>query len=223
MSIRRVVKSKDLSPQTVVSLGIAIHSNSRHIGLLYRIDERESVRILHLKWNRDLESETPSSSYVCWVRPEIGADRACAIAALCRRIWKQNQKNQPIFNAGSFKKYFNESGNRIKSPATSGLTCASFVLSVFDAAKYPLIFDDQWPPAGQEDEAVLDEYFESLKKDPNTTKDDLDAYQAERGNVRFRPLEIAGASTSDTFPAKYAFSFKMAKEIESFLPSCSIT
>jgi hypothetical protein len=219
MSIKRVVRSKEFSPETVSAIGIAIHSRI-HVGILYRVSQTERVQILHLAWNRDLRSEPPSPEYRCWVRPEIGVDRAMAIAAMCRRVWKQNGRDQITYNFGSFKKYFNLDGNRIKGPANAGLTCASFVLAVFDAAKLPLIIDDEWPSPSREDMEVQNKYLENLKEDPDVTQDDINAYQSEMGNVRFRPLEVGGAGTADRFPSGYGFCTMMATEIESFVATC---
>lgn len=217
MSIRRVVKSKDISPQTVTSIGIAVYSSLTHVGLLYRVSEQQPVEILHLKWHRLLASEPPPEDCVCWIRPEIAADRADAIAAQCRRIWKCNGRNQITFSFGRPTGYFDFSGNQIKGSAKSGLTCAAFVLAVFDAAKFPLVLESDWPPPTAEDFGRQNELLESLKETRDFTAEDEKTYKAEIGNVRFRPLEVAGAGTADQFPATHQFSQMMAAQIEDII------
>jgi len=218
MSIRRVVNSKKFSPQTVAHVGIAVYSSQTHVGLLYRVSENKSVEILHLAWHRRLKSEPPTPECVYWVRPEILADRAAAIAAFCRRVWKNNQRGQITFGLGRPSEYFDFAGKPIRGPAKSGLTCAAFVLAVFDGARFPLV-KGPWPPADAEDVARQKELLEMLKKTPDATPKDIEGFNKEIGSVRFRPLEVAGAGTSEQFPATYDFAKGMSIEIELLMES----
>jgi hypothetical protein len=149
MSIRRLVWSKDISPQTISAIGIAVYSNLSHVGVLYRVSENQSVEVLHLRWHRRLESTSPAADWICWIRPHIAPDRADAIAAQCRRIWKCNGRNQITFNLNSPAGFFDRQGNQVKGPAKAG-TCAAFVLAAFDSASFPLVNLADWPEPTQE-------------------------------------------------------------------------
>lgn len=167
MSVRRVVKSKDISPQTVASIGIAVYAGLTHVGMLYRISEQQSAEVLHLAWHRRLKSEPPTDECVGWVRPRIEPDRAAAIAALCRRIWRNNGRDQVTFSFSRPSGYFDFEGKQIKGPAKAGLTCAAFVLAVFDAAKFPLVLEDQWPPPDATDIERQNSLLDQLRKTPS--------------------------------------------------------
>lgn len=215
MSIGRVVKSKELSPQTVNGVGIALYTGLAHVGLLYRVSEQQSVEILHLAWNRDLRSQAPTDKCAYWVRPEIEPDRAAAIAALCRRIWKNNSEKQITFSFTRPSGFFDFDGNQIKGPAKAGLTCAAFVLAVFDAAKFPLVIESDWPTPTKEDIDQQQDFLKILREQTeNATEEDIKQCEAECGNIRFRPLEVAGAGTADEFPATYEFAKDMAIKIK---------
>jgi len=213
MITHRIVKSKEISPQTVVHLGIAIRKNGKHIGILYRKNQKESVEILHLMWWKKLASEVPTSDYTYWIRLGIERDRAAAIAGLCRRIWKQNRHDMPTYSLGSFKNYFQSDGRRITGPAVSGLTCAAFVLAIFHAAKLPLIRDEEWPRPGPDDLGFQKWVVEQLRITDGVPQADIAQCESEIGGVRFRPLEVAGAATSDQLPASYSFSKAAASQI----------
>jgi hypothetical protein len=217
MSIKRVVRSIDVSPHTVAQIGIAIDVNRTHIGMLYRATAGEPVQVLHLAWNRDLRSEAPTSRCVCWIQPAIDPDRAMAIAALCRRIWKQNGRDQITYSFSRPSSFFDFTGRQIKGPSKVGLTCASFVLAVFDAARLPLVMESDGPLPNATDIDVQRKYLEILKLTPGVSEEDIQGYEAEIGNIRFRPLEVAGAATADTFPAGYRFSCQMARDISNLM------
>jgi hypothetical protein len=41
--------------------------------------------------------------------------------------------------------------------------------------------------------------------------------QAEIGNLRYHPLDVAGAGTAETFPTDYAFASKIGAEVGELL------
>ena len=108
--MNRVVESRNISTQTVTSLGIAVHCSGLHIGILYRVTRDDSVRILHLGSHNGLASDEPRGLYVLWVRLSVEADRAKAIAAYCRRIWKQNEAGKVPYGFSVPNEFFDASG-----------------------------------------------------------------------------------------------------------------
>jgi hypothetical protein len=218
----RVVKSTERSPHTVIGIGIAVHQSSSHIGMLYRTAEGEPAKILHLAWHHQLSSDHPSTSYPCWVRPRIPDERALAIAAFCRRIWKKASQDQVPYGFSVPSAFFDYSGALISGPAKVGLTCASFVLAVFDGAGLPLVRMDEWPPPTLVDKARQRELLDELRKSSNVSPAHLSALETEIGNVRYRPLEVAGAGTAEILPASHAYASEMASKIKDFLDSLSV-
>ncbi len=217
----RVVKSTERSPNTVVGIGIAVHQSSSHIGVLYRTGEGKPANILHLAWHHQLKSDEPSLGYPCWVRPRIADERALAIAAYCRRIWKQAARQQVPYGFSAPNAFFDQSGALLLGPAKVGLTCASFVLAVFDGAGSPLARLEEWPGASAEDTERQRELLDQLLQTENVSADHLSAAEAEIGNVRFRPLEVAGAGTAKVLPASYVYASEMATKIKSLLDTLS--
>jgi hypothetical protein len=213
----RVVRSGQFSPQTITGVGIAVHSAGLHIGVLYRVTENETVRLLHLAWHHRLRSDELKPEYVLWIRPAIDDDRAMAVASLCRRIWKQNQRNQVPYGFSHPNNFFDTSGDLIKGPAKVGLTCSSFVLAVFEVARVPLADLTTWPQPTEEDISRQREQLEMLAKDLTIDREHIEATKAEIGNTRYHPLEVAGAGTADDLPTTYSYASKMADEIRELL------
>jgi hypothetical protein len=219
MEMERVLQSAATSMQTVPAVGIAVYHHGGHIGLLYRGAQRDGARILHLGGHLDLRCESPSEKYTCWIRPAINIDRAKAIAAFCRRIWKKNSDGQVPYGFSKPGQFFDFSGNqiRIRGPAKVGLTCATFVLEVFDKAGFPLVKYDSWPSPSQKDVETQQLQLRLIQDRHPEEIAHTASVEAEIGNIRYAPLQIAGAGTADTFPADHMYASAMAAAIEAFL------
>jgi hypothetical protein len=215
--MRRVLESSNVSPQTVSSVGVAIHQHGQHIGILYRVSENDPTRLLHLGWHKKLRSSRVTSDYVCWVRPGIGSDRGDAVAALCRRIWKQNRKRQLTYGLSCPNQFFDTGGNQLKVPAKVGLTCASFVLAVFETAGLPLVRYETWPVANTADIRWQKAVHKALEADQRVDRAHTRAFAREIGNMRYRPLHVAAASASDEIPTTHFSASKLVAKIETLL------
>ncbi len=213
----RVLLSNHISPQTVVGVGIAVHFSGLHIGVLYRVSENAAVKLLHLAWHNKLRSDDLSPVYKCWIRPAIADDRSLAIAAYCRRIWKQNERNQLPYGFSHPNKFFDTSGNIIKGPAKIGLTCASFVLAVFEGAGVLLADLEGWPSPTQEDMERQRALFDRLEGDDHVERGHVAAVRGELGNTRYHPLDVAGAATADPLPSSYEHAATVGREIQKLI------
>jgi hypothetical protein len=142
-----------------------------------------------------------------------------AIAAFCRRIWTQNARNQVPYGFSHPNNFFDTSGNLIKGPAKVGLTCASFVLAVFEGARVPLADVATWPEPTADDIGRQRELLTNLERDASVDRDHLNAAKAEVGNTRYHPLDVAGAGTADELPTTYHFASKVGEQIKELLKS----
>ena len=116
----RVLDSKKISPHTLAGVGVAVHAKGTHIGLLYRDNDNEPVVLLHLGWHNSLRREAVSPAYACWVRPAVHPDRADAVAAFCRRIWKQNSHGRVPYGLSKPGRVFDRSGAPFKALEGAG-------------------------------------------------------------------------------------------------------
>lgn len=89
-----------------------------------------------------------------------------------------------VFDAGS--------GDYLRAePAESGLTCATFILAIFESVSWPLVERASWPVDRAEDVAWRDHVITLLEQRGHT--DQAERVRNDPACVRFRPTEVAGA------------------------------
>ena len=211
--MERVIESSRNPPTNVAHIGIAIHLRGEHIGLLYRITVNTPALLLHMPGHRKLCSEPPAAHYVLWVDPSIPKARAKAVAAFCRRIWKRNEANGLPYGLSQPNRFFDHTGGVLKGPAKVGLTCATFVLAVFDATGLPLVRYETWPKPTRNDIKWQEEVARRLEENKQVPREHSRAFRDEVGNIRYRPLEVAGAATNDSWPCDHEYASRVAIRI----------
>lgn len=99
----------------------------------------------------------------------------------------------------------NPSGKFLFGPTRFGLTCATLVLAVFQAAGVPLVKYDEWPVGRPGDADWQWMVVENLRASGQGSAQHLAAMESEIGKnaARFRPEEVAGAATISDLPATF--------------------
>lgn len=182
----------------------------RHIGILYR-DETGEVVLLHLAWHYKLKSEPPESTYA-WIRPLIPSRRSRQVAAFCRMVLKANPNGIPYAFSPASDSIDKQTGKFINRAGGCGLTCATFVLAVFDATGLPLAQYNTWPSNRQEDE-LWREHIIGLLERSGAEPEHIQNVRAERDAIRYRPEEVAGAAACTTIPARFNAACELAGQI----------
>lgn len=182
----------------------AVDADQRHIGVVHR--EGGQVNLLHLAWHHDLRNHPPGLSY-CWVEPNVPPPRMRQVAAICRKVWRANDQALPYAFSEPSDCFDTHSGAFLLGPSRHGLTCASFVLAIFETAGLPLVRYDTWPserPGDREwQEWVISQLANSK---PPAEPEHMMAITSEIGSVRFRPEDVAAAATISPLPADFKTS-----------------
>ena len=87
---------------------------------------------------------------------------------------------------------FDRHTGRLAMPNGKGLTCVTYVLVIFKAAKLPIIDFDGWPERA-EDAQVHERLVEWLERDQRVSRDHIAELKMEVRCVRARPEEAGGA------------------------------
>jgi hypothetical protein len=82
-----------------------------------------------------------------------------------------------------------------------GLTCATFILAVFDALGIPLVKAHEWVPR-DEDAGWLEYIVQQLEED--ASPEHIEQIRAKSNGVRYRPEEVVGALTESAPPIGFA-------------------
>jgi hypothetical protein len=192
-------------------------SDQRHVGIAYRVDESSSARWLHLAFHLDLRHEHSVPIKYFWIDPSIVSERLRQVAGICVDIAEANATGDIPYSFGSPNDAFDlENRKFLFGPSKSGLTCASFVLAVFDCAKLQLVAYSGWPKPDEDDVRWQQSILKILKEKERQGKaspEHIAAVEREIGNsVRYRPEQVAGAAA---IRSRRPVNYRMAKAVGS--------
>ncbi|MBI5518284.1 MAG: hypothetical protein HY909_31220 [Deltaproteobacteria bacterium] len=181
-----------------------------HVGVLYAAP-REELQFLHLAFHARLTCEPFHRAFrndrpYVGVVPEVDPVLWPSVVAVCRRIIARNGQGIPygvLYDGGRFLK----DGSLELGAGARGLTCATFVLHVFESVGKTLLDIATWQPRA--DDAVwhrrivanLETFRQKYPKELSQAH--IEAVRLEEGCARIRPEEVVGGSTSDTTPAPF--------------------
>jgi len=212
----RVFSQQQRPISDVSHAAIAIRSvnlSQRHIGVLHREDGVDEVHLLHLAWHHDLKNSLPGPVYF-WVDLDVPSRRLRQVAAICRKVWRSNQGTLPYALSPPNDCFDHQTGEFLLGPTRRGLTCASFVLAIFEEAGLRLAHYATWPTNRSGDREWQEWVIEQLENGASpATAEHIEAVKGEVGAVRYRPEDVAGAATVSPLPADFATSEKRAAGI----------
>ena len=192
-----------------------VHGHQNHIGILYSDEDAGEVKLGHLAWHLELRTSQPKDCYL-WVDPPIPDRRARQVAARCRQILRANDKGIPYAFSPPNDCFDDETGNFLLGATRKGLTCATFVLAVFDTAGIQLAKYDSWPQQRPGDAEWHQFIIEQLQKN-SASAEHMASIQAEGRAIRYRPEEVAGCAASVLLPCEFAIAESLSQEILSRL------
>lgn len=203
-------------------------SDQLHCGILHKSLEHNS-KAIHLKWHLDLVDESDFSKIKGFVflASRIDPLRQRSIAAMCRKISKKSQKKQIPYGLRYNASIFNSKGILVLKPDSAGLTCATFVLSVFLSCGINLIEIEKWKQLSvQEDLAWQKNVLESLKycydkKKYGVTEEHYIKVRTEilRGDAtRIKPIDVFASKQLNSYPGSQTEIVNLSKQIVDLIP-----
>lgn len=224
-----VVNNPDIVPFTELNmLGIAIKKNNRnqqHIGILYREGNNSPVRILHLAWHYDLRDEFVHQSYR-WIQAHINDNKEVnkedieleddritlfLLTAWCCTISQVNSRGKIPYGIGYLSNCFDRNGEWRKDIHGEGITCATFVMAVFESHGVPIVKREEWP-SRKEDIEWQHFVIEELEKH-EIPQEYIESQKKKIGASRFRPEEVAAGVYSPAKPLSFDQALTISKII----------
>lgn len=195
----------------VKDVGIAIRTfdggQQVHIGMLHKIDTASAL-LLHFREHLDLKNETPSDSY-CWMQIELEEINRRLLASLCVLIARQSSNIPYGFTYNG--RYFDRTGNYIPQGMGHGLTCATFVMAIFNTYNIPLLQTSEWLPADLEDQLWQTKMVGRVNLKSGVTVADATAKYI--GQPRFKPEHVAAGAVTTKRPLTRAAALKLSERI----------
>lgn len=184
-------------------LGIVININrkwnkQRHCGIAFNL--QGEPRVLHLATHNEVLCEKELNDFLCWIKPEIHPDLQqvfCTYLEVLGEAVEKGQKDIPYGFLYDDYARIEPDGTLILAGQECGLTCATFVLTLFHSQGFDLVDLNSWN-SRDEDRSWFYQII-SYFIDKFFTKGKMSLYHIKRllsevGCPRFRPEEIAVSS-----------------------------
>lgn len=194
----------------VLGIGImAVDETQRHIGLIYCLGEDEQPRLCHLAFHFRITDESLPADYL-WAGCSLDSINKTMVAAFIAQV-HQNAKSVP-YGLGDYKQEcWDAEGKYIPQPIGWGLTCATFVLSIFTRLGFDLLDTENWPNR-PEDAHWQQHILRVLKR--HASAEHVAAAAADIGAKRFRPEEVAAVAIMfDDLPLTFEITSQVAAQI----------
>ncbi|WP_157015859.1 hypothetical protein [Pseudomonas batumici] len=197
-------------------LGVFISGNDkqRHAGFIF--DDEAGVEVLHLAWHFMLMRGTPEeyvntpglgpfSAYVCEDYLESQIDE---ILSFLDTIWSRNRNVIPYgISSDGIESFFETDGSVAGLGDGAGLTCASFLMSVFFKLGHKILDPDSWQHRESDPEWhnwVLSNLEGQTNLQPQVAAHAAAQRQYVGKAYRFRPEEVVGtAAVFEDEPASF--------------------
>lgn len=179
------LKSPDtFKPENQIGLFISGDQTQLHTGFFICTIQKK-LKKLHLESHNQLTMESIDSDSH-WVHPSIDEDAVLPFRVLLENIYNQNGRHIPY--GFSFPDDVYTINDEIKKEII-GLTCASFVLSVFHRAEITLLKKEEWVNT-EEDNQWFEKICTIFGNHPQAAN--LKA-MIDSKPIRFKPEQVAGA------------------------------
>jgi hypothetical protein len=188
----------------VPHLAVAIRSSRHgtHTGIIHRAGGQ--LFMLDQRWHEDLGNAPCDGSCPC-VIPNLLPEEINDVTGLCRLIASRREQNPA--DPAPYALYRNpntrinrETGEVLLSGGL-GLTCSTFVLAVFEAARVPILDLTEWPRRPGDDDRHR--ALVALMRRTQVPEEHVRRVEAELPCIRVRPEEVAAAGMADVMPANH--------------------
>jgi len=191
--------SRNAIPFVAISIRLT-EAPRTHSGVFYR-NKAGIIRMLHLRWDRNLDDWEPGTEDV-WAVPDIPAMRARMVAERCRSIWRKGQRSVRYAFRWEPVVRFMRDGSLSLCNGLNGLTCSTFVLCVFSSCGFDLLDLDSWEY--RDSDRPPQEYAMTMLEADDAIEDGYkDEVRKEVGCIRYSPQDVIGACLLDGFPVSF--------------------
>lgn len=207
-------------------IGISVgHSANGSLHNKLLINYNNKVNEIHLAFHHSFvctNAIVEEGSYI-WEMPTIPESRLKSLAARCLKIIKTQSGNSDLLPyALSYQniRKFDRAGvySNFSENSEYGMTCATFILTVFNSVGLDLLDWKNW-----EDRVEDSEWFDKLLRIlnaqvryKNVTQEHYDNVASERNCAKIRPEEVFSSVYCKSHPMKFACSTTMGSLIRNY-------
>ena len=205
--MQHVLQESTIDNVPRIAAVISGNEDQRHVGVLYRRGD-DPLRKLHLGFHHFLLDEEVSVKSANGLSLWVGCDdlddsEANVFATWLAKIFEKNRKTIPYgINYWKGPHFDPADGKYVQSKEGFGLTCATFVIALFEVFGYEIIDIETWP-SRDDDNEFHERIIEMLRNPQQVRNVDIDSsehqahIQAQISGMgiapRFRPEEVASS------------------------------
>ncbi|KQB43455.1 hypothetical protein RCH33_557 [Flavobacterium daejeonense] len=207
------VKDVCLEQNFYFAIAVGMESEFSHCSIIYKWDSK--IKTLDFYIGKIRNSLTYGDLhhrgylYVNYNRTQILDDFAIQIPSLCELIAEKNDILD--FGITFNKSKFDSSGKLILQEGDFGLTCATFILSIFESAGIPLIDYENWKH--RDEDAKWHKHVLEFFTDNKFSDELINHCKTNGGCFRYRPEEVAVSSTDNQLPSSYDFCIEKGENL----------
>ena len=201
MKAAYVYKLADIPQGSKVGVVINIDrrwNKQRHCGIAFNLDG--AAQTLHLATHNTVECVQGIPGFLCWVKPEMHATQQeafCGYLEVLGEAVKSGKKDIPYGFLYDEYARITPDGTLILEGNECGLTCATFVLTLFNSIGVQLVDLETWPPR-EEDRPwfiqIINMFIKHFLSSNKMSYKHFNRLLCEIGCPRYRPEEIAVSS-----------------------------
>lgn len=173
-------------------------NKQRHCGIAFNLNGNPQT--IHLATHNEVECVQGIPGFLCWVKPEMHPTQQeafCGYLETLGEAVKSGKKNIPYGFLYDGYAHITPDGTLFLQGNECGLTCATFVLTLFNSIGFKLVDLDSWPPR-EEDKPwffqILNMFVKHFLSKNRMSWDHFKRLLCEVGCSRYRPEEIAVSS-----------------------------
>ena len=123
----------------------------------------------------------------------------------------EHHKHRPIPFSFIYKEDSFDVTGRIRGG--SGMTCATFILAIFERFQMPLVDVKTWRKRPVEDRKFQDAVIEGASQNQFIDSGTISNLLDEKPNFRIKPAEVCGAAAHGKYPVNFNLARKLADEV----------
>ena len=196
----------------------------------FHIQEGAVPELIHLGWHHKLMNNSPDE-YVARLGPfkafecsNFLDEQLEDIVSFIKTVWRKNQNRVPYgIGSDNFALFFDGEGDVANRSPGSGLTCATFLMSIFASQLYPVIDESSWATRESDKDwqgHVLDTLLATV---PNIGEHVAEQRKQVGVAFRYRPEEVASsAAIYDDEPIVFDEAVKNGAELVEALKASGV-
>ena len=207
----------ELTAEGLSHLGIAIlraDERQHHIALMYEASDG-TICLSHLRWHQDFHGRDPLDARYYWNSVSgIHETNRKVVASWLESLAAAPQRIGYGFSFEGCEFIATPTGtiSFVSKIPGKGLTCATFVILVFDRLGFQMLNLESWPQR-VEDATWQAEIIGKLRLHSTMSQEELALLAGDVGSVRFRPIEVAAASQLENWPVNFDDAAALADQI----------